>query len=134
MNEANCPRCGGIIPPNSLFCGSCGAPLAPQPPANFQVPPVPGYYPPPYLGAKVMGNNTKWALGLGVASLFCCGPVTGIVGLLLAKKDMDEVAAGRAPQLDGQWAQWAFYLNIVALILFVAGICLFWGRLGLGRF
>jgi hypothetical protein len=81
-----------------------------------------------------MGNNTKWALGLGVASLFCCGPVTGIVGLLLAKKDMDEVAAGRAPQLDGQWAQWAFYLNIVALILFVAGICLFWGRLGLGRF
>jgi len=81
-----------------------------------------------------MGNNTKWALGLGIASLFCCGPVTGIVGVILAKKDMDEVAAGRAPQLDGQWAQGAFYLNIVALILFVAGICLFWGRLGLGRF
>jgi len=134
MNEANCPRCGGTNPPNSPFCGSCGTPLVSQPPTNAQVPPAPIYYPPSVFAGKVMGNNTKWALGLGIASLFCCGPVTGVVGVILAKKDMDEIAAGRAPQLDGQWAQWAFYLNIVALILFVAGICLFWGRLGLGRF
>ena len=80
-----------------------------------------------------MGDNTKWALGLGIAAVFCCGPFTGIVGIILAKKDMDEIAAGRAPQLDESWAKGAFYLNIVAMGLFVAELCLFWGRAGLGR-
>ena len=78
-----------------------------------------------------MGDNTKWALGLGVASLFCCGPITGIVGIILAKKDLDEFASGRAPHLDESWAKGAFYLNIVALGLFIVGICLFWGTAGL---
>jgi hypothetical protein len=77
----------------------------------------------------VVGQNTKWAIGLGIAALFCCGPFTSIPGFFLAKKDMDEFAAGRAPQLDVSWSRVAYYLNIVALILFVAGACLFWGRL-----
>ena len=78
-----------------------------------------------------MGDNTKWALGLGIASLLCCGPFTGIIGFILAKKDMDEADSGRAPQLDGKAARMAYYLNIAGLILFVAGLCLFWGRLGI---
>lgn len=81
-----------------------------------------------------MGSNTKWALGLGIAALFCCGPFTGVPGIFLAKKDMNEIATGRAPQLDESWAKNAFYLNIIALVLFVAGICLFWGRTGLRHF
>ena len=55
-------------------------------------------------------------------------------GIFLAKKDMDEIAAGRAPQLDLGWAKAAFYLNIVALVLFVLGICMWWGIGGLHRF
>ncbi|MGO8759381.1 MAG: hypothetical protein ACLQG3_14775 [Terracidiphilus sp.] len=47
---------------------------------------------------------------------------------------MDEIAAGRAPQLNEGWAKGAFYLNIVALVIFVASLCLFWGRLGLHHF
>jgi hypothetical protein len=82
----------------------------------------------------VVGDNTKWAVGLGIGALFCCGPLTGVPGIFLAKKDMDEIAAGRAPHLDEGWAKGAYYLNIIALVLFVLGICLFWGRLGLGRF
>jgi hypothetical protein len=78
-----------------------------------------------------MGSNTKWALGLGIASLFCCGPVTGIIGVFLAKKDMDDFAAGRAPYLDESMAKVAFYLNIVALALFVIGICLYMGLMGM---
>jgi hypothetical protein len=78
-----------------------------------------------------MGNNTKWALGLGVAALFCCGPFTGVVGTFMAKKDMDEIAAGRAPQLDESMAKVAFYLNIIGLALFVVGICLYMGLAGL---
>jgi len=115
-----------------------GTPPPPQwqPPTAIQPPPLNPYPPPPVSvypplpsGVKVMGDNTKWALGLGIASLFCCGPVTGVIGVFLAKKDMDEAASGRAPQLDGQTAKVAYYMNIAALILFVAGICLFWGRL-----
>jgi hypothetical protein len=81
-----------------------------------------------------MGSNTKWAVGLGIAALFCCGPFAGLPGLFLAKKDMDDIAAGRAPYLDEGWARGAFYLNIGALILFVLGFCLFWGIGGRHRF
>jgi hypothetical protein len=130
MNEISCPRCGGANQPNSAFCASCGTPLSVQPTTNIPPPPPAGYYPPPVAFSKILGSNTKWALGLGVAALFCCGPFAGIVGVLLAKKDMDEIAAGRAPHLDERWAKGAFYLNIVGLVLFVLGICLFWGRLG----
>ncbi len=135
MNDVICSRCGKTNPDNAAFCGSCGAPLAQQPPV---VQPVPAAaYPAPPVGAKVMGDNTKWALGLAVASLFCCGPITGIIGVFLAKKDMDEIAAGRAPQLDEGWAKAAFYLNIGALVLFVIGLCFYWffgAMFGLRRF
>jgi len=80
-----------------------------------------------------MGDSTKWALGLGIVALFCCGPLTAIPGIFLAKKDMDDASSGRAPQVDDGWAKAAFYINIVALILFVLGVCLFWGRLGMLR-
>jgi hypothetical protein len=74
-----------------------------------------------------MGDKTKWALGLGVASVFCCGPFTGIPGVILAKQDMDAAATGHAPQLDESWAKVAFYINIAAIVLSVVGLCLFWG-------
>ncbi len=80
-----------------------------------------------------MGVNTKWALGLGIVAVFCCGPFAAIPGIFLAKKDMDDFAAGRAPYLNDGAAKAAFYLNIIALGLFVLGICLFWGRLGMLR-
>jgi hypothetical protein len=79
-------------------------------------------------GASVLGQNTKWAIGLGNAALFCCGPFTAIPGLFLAKSDMDAYASGRAPYLNESSAKVAFYLNIAALILSVIGILFFWGR------
>jgi len=117
-------------PPNAYAPPPPGA--YPPPPGAY--PPPAGVYPPGYPAAKVVGDNTKWAVGLGIAALFCCGPFTGIPGIFLAKKDMDEIAAGRAPHLDDGWAKGAFYLNIIALGLFVLGICLFWGGAGLRRF
>lgn len=84
-------------------------------------------------GVKITGDNTKWALGLGIAGILCCGPFTAVPGIFMAKKDMDEIAAGRAPHLNDGMAKAAFYLNIVAVGLFVLGICLFWGRLGMLR-
>jgi hypothetical protein len=84
-----------------------------------------------------MGDNTKWALGLGIASFFCCGPFTAIPGIFMAKKDMDAIASGQAPHLNEGWAKGTYYLNIISLVLSVAFICL-WvsmrGLGGLGRF
>ena len=158
MSEVKCPHCGGTNESSAAFCGTCGTPLAvqpsaasgaPQPPAWNQpqppgpyappppgaipvppgvYPPPPGVYPPMGPGANVTGQNTKWAIGLGIAAVFCCGPFTAIPGLFLAKKDMDEFASGRAPYLNESSAKLAFYLNIAALVLSVIGILFFWGR------
>ena len=121
-------------PPANSSSPGWQQPLPNQPPPANAFPPPPNAYPPQLPGSKVMGSNTKWALGLGVASLFCCGPVTGVIGVFLAKKDMDECAAGRAPQLDESMAKVAFYLNIIGLALFVVGICVMFGMAGLRRF
>lgn len=175
MSDVRCPHCGGINESNVAFCGTCGTPLAVQPPpapadqpppqawqppASNQPPPAgayaapppgtipapPGVYPQPpgvyppmghgamALGVKVTGQNTKWAIGLGIAALFCCGPFTAIPGIFLAKKDMDEFASGRAPQLNESSAKGAFYLNIIALILSVIGWLFVWSRNGLHGF
>jgi hypothetical protein len=91
-------------------------------------PPPPGAFPPPpgYPYQKVTGSNTKWAIGLAVVSLFCCGPFTAVPGIIMAKKDMDEIAAGRAPQLDEGWAKGAYYFNIISLVLSVIGLIWWW--------
>jgi zinc-ribbon domain len=116
-----------------------------QPPANIQqappgfpppsaYPPPPGAYPPPLPGypyQKITGNNTKWAIGLAVVSLFCCGPFTAVPGIIMAKKDMDDIAAGRAPHLDESWAKNAYYFNIIALVLSVIGLIWWWSVGGL---
>jgi zinc-ribbon domain len=115
------PPPGGSAPPSSAYV----------PPPTGGYPPPAGAYPPPaYPAAKPMGNNTKWALGLAIAAFFCCGPFTALPGIFLAKKDMDAIASGQAPQLNDGWAKGAFYVNIVALCLFVLSVCFFWGRLG----
>jgi len=125
-----------------------GAPPPPawQPPINTQppppgfpppgaFPPPPGAYPPPpgYPYQKITGSNTKWALGLGVVSLFCCGPFTAVPGIIMAKKDMDDIAAGRAPHLDEGWAKNAYYFNIIALVLSVIALIWWWSN-GAPRF
>lgn len=121
------PQPGAYVPPpQGTFQPPPGGYQAPPPGA---IPASAGMYPPGYV-PKVMGNNTKWAVGLGIASFFCCGPLTAIPGIFLAKKDMDDCAAGRAPMLNDGWAKAAFYINIISLCLFVLGICVYFGLLG----
>jgi hypothetical protein len=150
------PATGPVSAPASGPAGS-QSPAGNQPPAGaipaqpsaYQplppgaIPAPHGVYPPGHAvyqqsvpgamipGAMVTGQNTKWAIGLGIASLFCCGPFTAIPGIFLAKKDMDEFASGRAPYLNRSSAKSAFYLNIIALILSLILMFFFWGRTGL---
>jgi len=156
MSSVFCPRCGAANEPTAAFCAACGNPMAAQtpappvaappsawqPPTNFQqappgfpppgaYPPPPGAFPPGYPYQKITGSNTKWAIGLGVVSLFCCGPFTAVPGMIMAKKDMDEIAAGRAPQLDEGWAKGAYYFNIISLVLSVIALIWWWSVGGL---
>ena len=125
------------VPPPPVVYSPPPAGYPPPPPAGYAPPPG-GYVPPPGyppLGPpKILGDKTKWALGLGIVALFCCGPFTSIPGLILAKQDMDAIASGQAPQLNDGWAKGAFYLNIGALVLSVVGMCLFWGMRGMHNF
>jgi hypothetical protein len=127
------PAPSSALPPTGAYAalppGAIPAPHGVYPPGHpvYQQG-VPGAMIP---GALVTGQNTKWAIGLGIASLFCCGPFTAIPGIFLAKKDMDEFASGRAPYLNGSSAKSAFYLNIIALILSLILMFFFWGRTGL---
>lgn len=119
-------------PPPAWQPPAAAPPPAWQPPPNIQQAPPgfppPGAYPPPpgFPYQKITGSNTKWAIGLGVVSLFCCGPFTAVPGIIMAKKDMDDIAAGRAPQLDESWAKNAYYFNIIALVLSVIGLIWWW--------
>lgn len=142
---AQAPAPPAAAPPP--FAAPPPAPAPPpawQPPANIQqappgfppqpgaYPPPPGVYPPPgFPYQKITGSNTKWAIGLAVVSLFCCGPFTAVPGIIMAKKDMDDIAAGRAPQLDEGWAKGAYYFNIIALVLSVIGLIWWWSIGGL---
>jgi len=130
---SNQPLPPGAIPAPPGAYPPAGA-YAPPPPGAIPGPPgayPPGAYPPTAFGVKITGQNTKWALGLGIAALFCCGPFTAIPGIFLAKKDMDEFASGRAPQLNEGSAKGAYYLNIIALILSVIWWLYVWSRGGL---
>lgn len=112
-----------------------GIPPAGAPPsAGYQPLPPGDAYPAQFEGQKVTGSNTKWALGLGIAGIFCCGPFTAIPGIFMAKKDMDDIAAGRAPHLNDGMAKAAYYVNIAAVVLFVVGLCFWFGIGGLHRF
>ncbi len=125
------PAPPGAYPPSGAYAAPPPGAI-PAPPGVYQQ--SQGVYPPMAPGVKVTGQNTKWALGLGIAALFCCGPFTAIPGIFFAKKDMDEIAAGRAPQLNEGSAKGAFYLNIIALILSVIGWLFVWSRNGLHGF
>src|ERR1700690_3842396 len=47
MSDVKCPHCGGTNESNAAFCGSCGTPMAVQPPAApANQPPPQGWQPP----------------------------------------------------------------------------------------
>lgn len=68
-----------------------------------------------------------WAFGLAAACLLIgwftvsflayVGPILGVGGAYMAKKDMDDFAAGRAPQLNGDMAKIAYYGCIGSAVL-----------------
>jgi hypothetical protein len=134
-----CSKCGTANLAEAKFCGNCGSPMPqpvnptpvqPQPNAGPYVgQPTPGPYvgqpaPGPYVapaGAAPSSNRAVISLILGIAGFLCCGPVTAVPGIFVAKAELDAIKSGRAPATQEGMAKVAFWLCIAAAILGTLG-------------
>ena len=125
MAENRCPQCGATNASQAKFCGSCGAVIPapssspPPPPANY-IGPNPQPVPPP----SASNSKAVIALVLGIASVFCCGPFTGIPAAIVGKMEMDAIKQGRSPQSNMGMAKAGFWIGIVGTGLFILSFVL----------
>lgn len=101
MSENNCSHCGATNAPQAKFCQVCGKPLA------AFTPPPPG----------PSSNKALISLILGILSVFCCGPFSGVPGAIVGKMEMDAIKQGRAPQSNMGMAKAGFWISIVGTAL-----------------
>jgi len=72
---------------------------------------------------KAMGTRTQWARGVGIASGILiwfypiASPIVGAAAVFLVRLDLDDITAGRAPQLDASRTKRFFWLLLGALVL-----------------
>ncbi len=124
MAENQCSKCGTSNAPQAKFCGGCGAALAsswnpPQPPQPNYIGPQPG----PTSGSA-SSNKAMFSLILGILSLICCGPFTGIPGAILGKMEMDAIKQGRAPESNMGMAKAGFWISLAGTVLSILGFIL----------
>ncbi len=79
-------------------------------------PPPPGYGTPPAYGGAPVGTNKKaiWSLVLGLLGILCCGVVTGIPAIVLARSAKKEIAA--TGQDGAGLATAGLVLGVIALV------------------
>ncbi|MCG3160484.1 MAG: hypothetical protein JMDDDDMK_01553 [Acidobacteria bacterium] len=101
-----------------------------QTPQNYS--PYPGYqgYSPAQYGyASQMPSQQGSASGravaamvLSIVSIFTCGPLLSVPGLILGKMEMDAIRRGEAPPAGENFAKAGFYVGIGATAFFCLGI------------
>ncbi|MFN0086380.1 MAG: DUF4190 domain-containing protein [Blastocatellia bacterium] len=151
-----CTQCGTRNLETDQYCRACNAPLvrkspsgstqnpspyaAPgsRPPAQ-NYPPYPGYqgFPvsqgqPPGAPFPVHQGASSRAVGamiLSLISIFTCGPLFSIPGMIMGKKEMDAIRQGEAPPAGETMAKIGYYVGIVSTVLaclgFLAWIVMF---------
>jgi hypothetical protein len=133
-----CPNCHQPNLPTAAFCHNCASPLAAAPtvgaPPNQQQwqpqggPVVGQPAPPPSAGAS---QRAMIALGLAIAALFCCGPLTGIPAAIVGWMELDSIKKGQSSEagkwmaMVGLWGGIAFtVLHIVIYAIYVIFVML----------
>lgn len=136
-----CTSCGVNNRDDAQFCRGCGAALGnpfqnpsatqnpPAPPANAP-PSYPGYQsqfpqPPTYSGgggyqAPLPAGPSAKAIAsmiLSIISIFTCGPLFSIPGLILGKMEMNDIAAGRSAAAGLGYAKAGFWIGVVVTAL-----------------
>lgn len=136
-----CTSCGVNNRDDAQFCRGCGAALgnpfqSPSAPPTPTAPPpsappsYPGYQsqfpqPPTYGGGGgyqaplPVGPSGKAiaSLILSIVSIFTCGPLLSIPGMIIGKMEMNDIAAGRAPAAGLGYAKAGFWIGVVVTAL-----------------
>ncbi len=130
-----CKNCGTQNTLGAGFCTNCGAPLEKTAEVHSPVSPVPGNPQPPQASASASGKSIA-AMILGILSIVgSCGPVTGIVAIILANQEMRDIRNGISPESGktlaqvGLWTGWIgtiacglFWLGYLAIIIFAIAV------------
>jgi hypothetical protein len=98
-----------------------------QPPQGYA--PYPGYQAQPqYSYANQMSSRQNGASGraiaamiLSIISIFTCGPLLSIPGMILGKSEMNAIRQGQAPPAGDTFAKVGFYLGLGVTILSCLG-------------
>lgn len=99
-----CNSCGTAVATGTIYCGNCGASVAPPPPpqaAPYAPPPHPAYAPPPpqpapyaappyYAPPAPSGNNLPWIIAGGIVLLLA----VAVAYLFLTRGQSGDGAAG----------------------------------------
>jgi hypothetical protein len=135
-----CTSCGVTNRDDAQFCRGCGAALGNpfQNPTATQNPNVPSSNPPDqqsyqsqfpqpptyaggggYQAPLPSGPSGKAiaSLILSIISIFTCGPLLSIPGLIIGKMEMNDIAAGRAPAAGLGYAKAGFWIGVVVTAL-----------------
>jgi hypothetical protein len=79
-----------------------------------------------WTGAKKYNNFGLYALGLGILAVLCCGPVSGIPGIFMAKMQIDAIKRGESPPEQSGMATVGLWAAIIGTVL---GSCMILGGL-----
>lgn len=142
-----CTSCGTTNRDDAQFCRGCGTalitppqqPSTPRPPSSpLPSDPLPNNYPgyqsqyPPgqsnplqnpsygnYQAPLPTGPSGKAiaSLILSIVSIFTCGPLLSIPGLIIGKMEMNAIAEGRSPQAGMGYAKAGFWIGVVVTAL-----------------
>ncbi len=132
-----CRSCSAqLTKPGGASGASSGSPQQPYPystPGHGQqqqpqsYTPYPGYqgYPPPQQVYANQPYQQQGASGRAIASLvlslvsiFMCGPLTSIPGMILGKMEMNAIRQGQASSAGEGIAKAGFYISLVITILY----------------
>ncbi|MDX2033661.1 MAG: DUF4190 domain-containing protein [Blastocatellia bacterium] len=142
-----CTQCGARNLETDQYCRACNAPLVKRtpsggvqpPPAPYATPsaPPPAQNYPPYPGYQgfpvsqgqpgsfpVREGASGRAIGamiLSLISVFTCGPLFSIPGMIMGKKEMDAIRNGQAPPAGETMAKIGYYVGIVSTVLACLG-------------
>jgi len=86
-------------------------------------PPPPGGWVQP-LHAYSKKSTAGWSLGLSIAGILCCGPLS-IAGLIMGKSEMNSIDNGLADPRNRGTAKAAFIVGVVAVSIWALIVVLY---------
>ncbi len=131
---AICKNCGTQNNDSASYCSNCGGVIQPDTSSGSAAPVAAN---PPQSGSSQSASGKSIAaMILGILSIVSsCGPVTGIIAIVLANQELRDIRNGAAPEAGktlsqiGLWTGWIgtiacglFWLAYIGIIVFAIGL------------